>query len=414
MVPTRSLPFAAALLAVCIVSTPASAVPHPSAPACEIFPANNVWHSDISTLPVHPRSAQWLASMDAVTTDLHPDFGPSGLAQPYGIPYDIEDASSPTTTVDFSYPSESDPGPYPFGADSTVEMGSDHHVLMLDRDACVLSELYDADWNGGDPQAGSGAVWDLRSNALRPRDWTSADAAGLPIFAGLIRRDEIAAGVIDHAIRVTAERTDTSYVWPARHQAGAADDPTLPPMGARFRLKAGFNLEGFSQEARIVLTAMKRYGLILADNGSNWFFGGAAEDGWSNDVLDELKSVPASAFQAVDGTLLMVDPDSAAFRLRDPSSITGSLSRRRIRLGRRSTLSGRLTPPHAGSKVWLQRLRGGRWRNVKSRLLGEDGVYAFRIRPGAEGRFAYRARFPGDADHLPATGRKRTLTVRSA
>lgn len=402
------------LLALCLAGPSAQAGPHPSAPACPIFPANNVWHSDISTLPVHPRSAQWLASMDAATTDLHPDFGPSGLAQPYGIPYDIEDSSHPTVAVDFLYADESDPGSYPFGADSTVEMGSDRHVLMLDRDTCVLSELYDARWNGGAPTAGSGAVWDLSSNALRPRGWTSADAAGLPIFAGLIRRDEVEAGVIDHAIRLTADQTDHSYVWPARHRAGAAEDPSLPPMGARFRLRPGFSLSGFSQEARIVLVAMKRHGLILADNGSNWFFGGASENGWSNDVLDELKSVPATAFEAVDGTLLMVHPDSGEFRLRDVSSVAGALSRRRIRLGGSSVLAGRVTPAHPGQRVWLQRLRSGRWRNVRSRTLREDGRYAFRVSPGRAGRFAYRARFPGDADHLPASGRKRTLTVLSA
>ncbi|MGH2696887.1 MAG: hypothetical protein ACRDIW_07835, partial [Actinomycetota bacterium] len=208
------------------------------------------------------------------------------------------------------------PGPYPVGTDTHVEHGSDRHALVIDRDACVLYEIFDFDWNGGDPQGGSGAVWDLGSNALRPRTWTSADAAGLPIFAGLIRRDEIAAGVIDHAIRVTAEETDQKFIWPARHQAGARRDPKLPPMGARFRLKKRFPMAGYHPETRIVLRAMKRYGLIVADNGSNWYFGGAEDVGWPSEVLEELKSIPAGAFVAVATGRMKVSGDSARVKPR--------------------------------------------------------------------------------------------------
>jgi hypothetical protein len=295
----------------------APAIPHPQAPACAIFPANNMWHSKVTGLPVHRRSRQWIRAMGGRSERLHPDFGPSDdPAHPYGIPYNIVDGSYPRVTVDFDYAEESDPGPYPVGPDTHVEHGSDRHALLIDRDACVLYEIFDFDWNGGDPRGGSGVVWDLRSNALRPPTWTSADAAGLPIFAGLIRRDEVEAGVIDHAIRVTAEQTDQRFVWPARHQAGARRDPRLPPMGARFRLRRSFPMAGYHPETRMVLRAMKRYGLILADNGSNWFFGGAEDFGWPDEVLDELKSIPAGAFVAVATGRMKVSKNSAAVKPR--------------------------------------------------------------------------------------------------
>jgi hypothetical protein len=276
------MPNSHAVLALVVVLTSlwappvAEAVPPAAAANCRVFPANNVWHAKVTGLPVHRRSDQWIRAMGGKGQLLHPDFGPSDDPEhPYGSPYNVVDGSAPRYAVDLYYPDESDPGPYPVAADTHVEHGSDRHALVIDRDACVLYEIFDFDWNGGDPQGGSGAVWDLRSNAVRPRTWTSADAAGLPIFAGLIRRDEIAAGVIDHAIRVTAEQTDQKFVWPARHEAGARRDPRLPPMGARFRLKERFPMSGYQPETKLVLRAMKRYGLILADNGSNWFIGGA-------------------------------------------------------------------------------------------------------------------------------------------
>jgi len=295
----------------------ASAVPHPLAPDCRIFPDDNVWHSKVTGLPAHRRSKRWIRAMGGRSQLLHPDFGPSDdPAHPYGIAYNVVDGAHEKVAVTFYYPDESDPGPYPVGTDTHVEHGSDRHALVIDRDACDLFEIFDFDWNGGDPQGGSGAVWDLGSNALRPRTWTSADAAGLPIFAGLIRRDEIAAGVIDHAIRVTAEETDQKFIWPARHQAGARRDPKLPPMGARFRLKKRFPMAGYHTETRIVLRAMKRYGLIVADNGSNWYFGGAEDVGWPSEVLDELKSIPADAFVAVATGRMKVSGDSARVKPR--------------------------------------------------------------------------------------------------
>ena len=317
---------AALLLAALLAPSPPAraSTPVPGAPSCPLFPADNVWNTDISSLPVDPHSAQWLASMSAATTNLHPDFGQSGDPQaPYGIPYTVVDSSHPKVSVSFTYADESDPGPYPFGPDTPIEGGpsatGDRHAIMVDSSSCTLYELYDAHYSASGSTAGSGAIWNLNSDKLRPAGWTSADAAGLPILPGLLRYDEVAAGPVTHAIRFTAERTDRSYVWPARHQAGAASDPTLPPMGARFRLKAGFDIARYSAPAQAVLRAMQHYGLILADNGSNWYFTGAADNRWDNSLLDELKTVPASAFEAVDESSLMVDPNSGAARQATPT-----------------------------------------------------------------------------------------------
>jgi hypothetical protein len=264
---------------------------------------------DISKLPLHRRSDAWKKSMHAAHTNLHPDFGPPG----YGIPFDVVDGSTAGfVDVEFTYADESDPGPYPFGPGIHIEDGSDHHAIMVDQQDCTLYELYAAHWNGGDPTAGSGAIFDLTSNALRPAGWTSADAAGLPIFPGLVRRDEVLAGAIDHAIRVTSDCTTKRYIWPARHQAGVSDT-RCPPMGARFRLRKGFDASGFSDDARVVVRAMKHYGLIVADNGSDWYFQGTVDSGWTNAFVNPLKQIPASAFVAVDESGCRVSPDSAAF-----------------------------------------------------------------------------------------------------
>ena len=249
--------------------------------------------------------------MHAGSTLLHPDFGPPA----YGMPFDVVDASHQQVHIAFGYDSESDPGPYPFGVDTHVEAGSDRHALMIDRDTCTLYELYGADWNGGQPTAGSGAIFQLEganANDLRPDTWTSADAAGLPIFPGLVRWDEVNAGVIQHAIRFTVDCTSQRYLWPARHQAGSSDG-RCPPMGARFRLKAGFDVSRYGGDAKVVLTAMKHYGLIVADNGSDWYFQGEVNSHWTNDLMDELKSISAGAFVAVDESGCIVSPDSAEF-----------------------------------------------------------------------------------------------------
>src|SRR5581483_4604249 len=245
-------------------------------------------------------------------------FGPSGGSVPYGIPFQLVDGSHQKVPVSFQYASESDPGPYPLGPDTPIEGGSgssgDRHALVVDTSTCALYETWDTHYSSSGSTAGSGAVFRLGSDALRPAGWTSADAAGLPILPGLLRYGEVAGGSVRHAIRFTVQRTDTAYVWPARHQAGAAADASLPPMGARFRLRSGVDISHFSAAAQVILTAMKHYGLILADNGSNWYFQGDADPGWSDALLSELKTVPAGDFEAVDESSLMVSPDSAQAR----------------------------------------------------------------------------------------------------
>jgi hypothetical protein len=293
--------------------------PVPGAPNCPMFPADNVWNTDISGLPVNAHSAAWMASMNSATTDLHPDFGPSGdPANPYGMPFTVVAPSHPLVTPTFLYGSESDPGPYPFGTDTPIEGGSqstgDRHAIMVNPATCTLYELDNARSTGSSATADSGATWNLNSDALRPAGWTSADAAGLPILPGLLRYDEVLSGSITHAIRMTAQATDTSYLWPARHEAGSSSSPNLPPMGARFRLRANFDISTYSPQAQVVLRAMQHYGLIVADNGSNWYFGGTADTGWPSGLVDELKQVPASAFEAVDESSLMVDPNSGEAR----------------------------------------------------------------------------------------------------
>ncbi len=305
-----------------------AAAPAATLANCPVFPANNVWNTDISKLPVDSHSAAWLRSMNSGSTYLHPDFGPSG-GYPYGIPYNVVSSSHAMVSVHFQYASESDRRQYPFGYDTRIEggrnAGGDRHALMLDKSTCTLYELYNARYSSSRPTAGSGAIWNLRSNKLRPAGWTSADAAGLPILPGLlnygqVRRAAKTGTPIRHAIRFTADRTRSAYIWPARHEAGSGGSQNLPPMGARFRLELSFNVAGFCHstaycaDAKAVLTEMQHYGLILADNGSNWYFGGAAFPQWPSALVELLKQIPARDFQAVNESCLMVSRDSGQAR----------------------------------------------------------------------------------------------------
>lgn len=288
---------------------------------CWVFPADDVWNTPITGLPVDPHSAAWLRNMDGGSAYLHPDYGPGGGSSPYGIPWQITAAHPKFVKVHFSYAGESDPGPYPFSSSTLIEGGQrstgDRHALMVDPATCVLYELYDAHYRPGNRSiAGSGAVWNLNSNRLRPAGWTSADAAGLPILPGLVNYDEVVSGHIDHAIRFTAQTTETKFIWPARHEAGAVSSTSYPPMGARFRLSAGFHLprSRCADPCQVVIRAMKTYGLILADNGSNWYFQGTADRRWTYTMVDQLKQIPASAFVAVDESCLMVSRNSGQAR----------------------------------------------------------------------------------------------------
>jgi hypothetical protein len=298
-----------------------------------VFPSDNVWNTDISKLPVNSHSAAWLSSTGATAGRLlHPDFG----GPPFGLPFNVVTSAHATANFNFLYWDESDPvvatkqpqGPYPYGSDLEVEAPTDSHLLTVSSDTCILYETSGTDYNGAHT-GWSGAIFDLSSNALRPNTWTSADAAGLPIFPGLVRLDEVQAGAINHAIRFTVQQSDKSHLWPARHDAGSASNADLPPMGARFRLKAGYNISSFNAQAQVVLTAMKHYGLIVADNGSNWYFQGTEDAGWDNEpyatMVSQLKKVPASAFEAVDESSLIIDPNSGQADYKPPCA-TASLA----------------------------------------------------------------------------------------
>jgi len=280
----------------------------PSAPKCTIFPATNAWNQRVDLLPVAANSATLIQSI-GLGTGLHPDFG-AGLweGRPMGIPFDVVTKKTKRSRVSFEYADESDKGPYPIPATVHVEGGrnadGDRHALLLDKDSCRLYELYALSPSGSAWTAGSGAIWNLRSNAVRPAGWTSADAAGLPIFPGLARYDEVARGVIDHALRFTASRTRRAYVYPARHYASSSDDPSLPPMGLRVRLKADVDISAFPKQARVILQALKTYGMILADNGSSWYITGAPNPHWSNDDLHTLGRITGSMFEVVDTSSL--------------------------------------------------------------------------------------------------------------
>jgi hypothetical protein len=276
-------------------TAPTAAVTPGPVAACPVFPSSNVWNRDISTLPAAANSATLVASI-GLGANLHPDFSATG----YGIPINVVGPSTPRLSVSFQYDDESDPGPYPIPANPAIEGGSDRHIILWDKSACMLYELYAAAKSGGAWHAGSGAIWNLRSNALRPDGWTSADAAGLPILPGLVRYSEVAAGAIHHALRFTAPDTRTSHIYPARHDAGASGSAALPPMGTRVRLKASVDISGFGPQARVLLAALKRYGMILADNGSPWYVTGAPDPHWNDDELHDLGQLSGSDFEVVD------------------------------------------------------------------------------------------------------------------
>jgi hypothetical protein len=268
-----------------------------------VFPSDNPWNAPVDKLPVRNDSATFVRNITAGSnTNLHPDFGGGGA---YGIPFMVVPSSQPKVRINYTaYGDESDPGPFPIPSNAPVEGGSssdgDRHVLVLQQGTCHLYELGRAFWRADHWDADVGVNWNLSSDALRPLYWTSADAAGLPILPGLVRYDEVAAGHIDHAVRFTVPRTQRGFVLPATHYASSSTDPTLPPMGLRLRLKASFDLSRFHGESLVILKALKKYGMIVADNGSSWYITGAADARWNDDDLDQMKSVPGTAFEAVD------------------------------------------------------------------------------------------------------------------
>lgn len=281
-------------------------------PQCQVFPANNWWNTDVSNYTLDPNSDAYIDSIGR-DTNLHPDFGTVWENKPIGIPYVIVGAGQPKVPVSFYYNSESDPGPYPIppnapvegqpvGQPNTASFGGDRHVLVIDESDCVLYEMFDAKpVNGGQSwTGGSGAVWDLNANQVRPDTWTSADAAGLSIFAGLVRYSEVQSGVIDHALRFTVSESQMAYISPASHWASDLTDPDLPPMGLRVRMKAGYDCSWATTEVQVICTAMKRYGMFVADNGSDWYVSGAPDPRWDDDRIGDLKDIPGDAFEVVD------------------------------------------------------------------------------------------------------------------
>lgn len=270
-----------------------------------VFPSDNPWNQDISAAPVDPRSATLIASLGA-NTPLHADFGTEYEGAPNGIPYIVVSGAQRRVPVTFGYEEESDPGPYPLPADAPIEGGpngtGDRHVIVVDRDNWKIYELFNAHPNekGTSWKADGGAVFDLNSNDLRPAGWTSADAAGLPIFPGLVRYDEVfEMKEIPHALRFTTQRTRRAYLAPARHFASDDTNPDLPPMGMRVRLKASFDITKFSPAMQVILRAMKKYGMFLADNGSNWYISGAPDPRWNDEDLATLRSLKGSDFEVV-------------------------------------------------------------------------------------------------------------------
>ncbi len=276
--------------------------PGPTLGGCPMFPADNAWNQDVSGSPLHPLSQQIIAQILADGGDnLHPDFGEN---PDYGIPFVVVPASQPLVPITYTaYGDESDPGPFPIPLTRRSRVGGasgDRHVLVLRQGTCELFELFVGIRNGSGWNAASGARFDLTSNALRPLGWTSADAAGLPILPGLVRYDEVASGAIRHAIRVTFSETQRGYILPATHFASDSTNPDRPPMGLRLRLSASYDMSALTGQARVIAVAMQQYGLIVADNGSNWFFQGAPSPGWDDDDLNQLKDIPGSAFEVVD------------------------------------------------------------------------------------------------------------------
>jgi hypothetical protein len=281
-----------------------SAAPLPSAPACPVFPAGNVWNQDVSALPVASDSDTLITKI-GLNTGLHPDFG---SYRGYGIPYNTVSSSQRKLKVRFDYSSQSDHVGYPIPRRPRIEAGSDHHMLIVNSGTCRLYEMWNVRHTRRGWRAGSGAVWNMTSNALRPDGWTSADAAGLPILPGLVRYPEVAAGVIDHALRFTAPQTRDAHIYPARHDAGSGSSASLPPMGLRVRLKASFDLSQLSPQARVLAVALQRYGMILADNGSPWYVSGVSNKQFSDDDLRTLNRITGRDLEVVDTSGLVNTP----------------------------------------------------------------------------------------------------------
>jgi hypothetical protein len=348
----------------------------PMAGNCSIFPPDNIWNTPVDTLPVSANSATYVNTIGA-SSPTHADFG-SGLwnGGPIGIPWIMVPGTQTKYPVTFQYADESDPGPYAIPLSAPIEGGSastgDRHTIAIDTDNCILYELYSAFPQASSWQAGSGVIFNLNSNALRPAGWTSADAAGLPIQPGLARYDEVAAGAIHHALRFTVPQTQKAYVWPGRHYASSLTDLKYPPMGQRFRLKASFDISGFPPDVQVILQALKKYGMMLADNGSAWYISGAPDDRWNNDDLATMRNIPGSAYEAVDVSSLMIDLNSGQAR-QSGVSVTVSPASATVAAGATQQFSAMVQNVVGSSVTWsVNRLIGG---SAVTGTIDANGLY---------------------------------------
>ena len=346
-----------------------------------LFPSDNPWNTAVDTLPVDPNSAAYLRGM-GLDTGLHADFGTTWAGAPNGIPYVCVPGDQKKVPVTFDYADESDPGPYPIPSGAPIEGGpggdGDRHVLVVDTDNRMLYELYDAyPQSDGSWKAGSGAVFDLGSNALRPAGWTSADAAGLPILPGLVRYDEaVTSGAILHALRFTVAHTQKAYLYPATHYASSSTDPDLPPMGLRVRLKAGYDISGFSPEVQVILTALKTYGMMVADNGSNWYVSGAPDPRWSDDDLHELGQVKGGDFEVVDSRYLR--PDAIIIQAGGAAA---------LREGQTFTRAGSFVDDGSGATQWTAAVDYGAGQGAQPLTLADDHSFSLAHRYAVAGAY---------------------------
>jgi hypothetical protein len=332
----------------------------------QMLPPGSPWNTDVSGLPVDPRSNAYISRMGA-DTEVHPDFGTIWNGGPNGIPYVVVRGSQPKVPVSFYYADESDPGPYPIPPDAPVEWGSDHHVLALDVDNRMLYEMWDATYQplSNSWHAGSGAIWNLNTGAPRPAGWTSADAAGMPMLPGLVRFDEVSRGEITHALRFTVPQTRRAYIYPANHFADDSTDPDLPPMGLRVRLRADYDVSGFPPEVQVILRALKKYGMFVCDDGGPWYISGAPDMRWNDDSLHAITAVKGSDFEVVDTSGLPGASPPSPAPPRNPPSVHAGRSAR-AKAGVRFARNGYFTDP--GGSRWTATVSYGDGRRGKLAL----------------------------------------------
>jgi hypothetical protein len=363
-----------ALILITAVICPAQS---PTIGGCPVLPADNIWNTPVDQLAVSNNSSAWVTTIGP-TKLLHPDFG-AGLynGAPMGFPYITVPGTQTKYPVTFDYASESDPGPYAIPLNAPIEGGSqstgDRHVLSIDTTNCILYELYYAFPQTASWSAGSGAIFNLLSNALRPSGWTSTDAAGLPVFPGLLRYDEVAAGEIRHAIRFTVPQTQNAFVWPARHYASSLTGSQYPPMGARFRLRASFDISGYSAANQVILKALKKYGMILADNGSAWYVSGTQDDRWDNNDLHNLSLLKGSDFEAVDVSSLMIDPNSGQAKQSTTVSVTVSPAATSVQVNTTQQFTATVTNATTQTVNWS--VNGAPGGNSTVGLISTTGIY---------------------------------------